>query len=398
MIGSICSEPRVLEVMRIVNIIILIIKIAIPIILIVIGMLDFAKAVSVGADDALPNSIKTFVKRIIVAILIFLIPTFISIIFSITSSSKDYKNCLEVRTKEEINAIYLQVEEKLVAEAESSNNISDYTNAYGYLINIKDDNKRQEFQDRLAEVKKIIDEKNKSDYPIVDIDTSSDYGKDIPVTDELKAACKLILNQDKVKIRLIACSGKNAAENPSDLPGGGTPSGGQMNGEWVANSTIPLSRYRMGMFFGEIGPLQYNSNQTFFQAFSLMYTTFFLNQVVPKYMSIGQPNDFSNEYTFYTGECAQVYKDSQYNAYYVSGQYKSIIDTTESATRYLILANKEGHLVHVRYNTTSHILEAMYDAASSGKDVQGVIDATRNANKFTENYVGATVYDCRNIK
>ena len=62
-----------------------IIKIAIPIILIVLGIIDFTKAVF-ASDAELMNKAKTdFAKRIAIAILIFLVPTILNLILGLAN-------------------------------------------------------------------------------------------------------------------------------------------------------------------------------------------------------------------------------------------------------------------------------------------------------------------------
>ena len=82
MLLFICDNPDVLNVMRIVKIAITIVKIAVPIILIVSLMLTFAQAVISDDKDALNKQLKLAVNKMITAVLIFLVPTFISIIFN----------------------------------------------------------------------------------------------------------------------------------------------------------------------------------------------------------------------------------------------------------------------------------------------------------------------------
>ena len=60
-----------------------IIKIAVPIILVIFGMLDFGKAMAAGDDKIIKDSQKKFVTRIIAGIAIFLITTITQLIFSI---------------------------------------------------------------------------------------------------------------------------------------------------------------------------------------------------------------------------------------------------------------------------------------------------------------------------
>lgn len=59
MILQICDNPTVLSVMRIVNIAILIIKIVVPILLILTGMITLLKTIKVGEEDLLAKAKKT---------------------------------------------------------------------------------------------------------------------------------------------------------------------------------------------------------------------------------------------------------------------------------------------------------------------------------------------------
>ena len=154
MILSICSEPKVLEVMRIVNIVISIIKIVVPILLILFCMIDGVKATMSGDTEKLG---KVIVARLIAAILIFFIPTFINLIVTSTTGNNDYKNCLIVRSRSQINSLYNVQEEALVKKAETTKDLSDYNTAVIYLNNIKDKEKYNEFSERLDKVKEEID-------------------------------------------------------------------------------------------------------------------------------------------------------------------------------------------------------------------------------------------------
>ena len=79
MILNICDNGDVLSVMRIVNITVLIIKIAIPIILILSLSINYLKAVYTSDNDALVKANKQAVNKMIAAILIFFIPTFVNV-------------------------------------------------------------------------------------------------------------------------------------------------------------------------------------------------------------------------------------------------------------------------------------------------------------------------------
>ena len=158
MIASICSEPSFLNVTRIINLFINIICVAVPIVLIIVLALKFAKVVASGDTNEMEKTKKSAITNIIAAVLIFLIPTFVSMIVGLAFPNQDYKNCLKSLSREEINEMYDKVMEDLVVRAEDSLGISDYSNAISYLTNIKDEKKRQEYSDRLAAVNEKIEE------------------------------------------------------------------------------------------------------------------------------------------------------------------------------------------------------------------------------------------------
>lgn len=103
MILSFCDNPEVLSVFRIIKIVIQIIKIAVPIILIVSGSISFVRAMH-NADNN--EAIKSFVRKIIAAVLVFLIPTFVFVIAEISSNDMAFKKCLVDATGEGIDKAY----------------------------------------------------------------------------------------------------------------------------------------------------------------------------------------------------------------------------------------------------------------------------------------------------
>ena len=62
-----------------------IVKIFIPILLIVLGIVDFTKAVFSGKSDDMSKSQKTFIKRILAAVLVFIAPFFINLILDLAN-------------------------------------------------------------------------------------------------------------------------------------------------------------------------------------------------------------------------------------------------------------------------------------------------------------------------
>ena len=88
------------------------IKVVIPIILIVMGMLDMGKAVTSGKDDEVKKQLKVFLFRAIAAILVFFVPTIVGMIMQAVNSAtksdatKDtcgYKDCIKAATGVDAN-------------------------------------------------------------------------------------------------------------------------------------------------------------------------------------------------------------------------------------------------------------------------------------------------------
>ncbi|MDE5539285.1 MAG: hypothetical protein K2J20_02220 [Bacilli bacterium] len=76
---KICSG--LLPVWQIVGWILTIFKIVIPIIIIIFGMIDLGKAVVASKDDEIKKSIKSLAMRAVAGIVIFFIPTLVSLVF-----------------------------------------------------------------------------------------------------------------------------------------------------------------------------------------------------------------------------------------------------------------------------------------------------------------------------
>ena len=75
-----CSDDGVRKAMQILGYVIFIAKIIAPLILIVIGMMDFSKAVTSSDEKALRKAIEALVRRLIAAVFVLLAPTLLLII------------------------------------------------------------------------------------------------------------------------------------------------------------------------------------------------------------------------------------------------------------------------------------------------------------------------------
>ncbi len=83
-VGGFCYETASLW--QFVGIALLVVKIVIPIILIILGMVDLGKAVVSSEDKAVSKAATRLLWRIIAAVIIFFIPTIVSAIFALIGS------------------------------------------------------------------------------------------------------------------------------------------------------------------------------------------------------------------------------------------------------------------------------------------------------------------------
>lgn len=72
-------------------------KIVIPILLIILGSIDFGKAVVAQKDDEIKSAAKSFAFRAVAAIVIFILPSVITMIINwaldISGTEMDYQGC-----------------------------------------------------------------------------------------------------------------------------------------------------------------------------------------------------------------------------------------------------------------------------------------------------------------
>ena len=89
--GDLCDELK--PILRIVGIVIWGIRVAVPVILIVVGSIDLAKAVTEKSEDKIKEAQNKLVKKAIAAGLVFLVSILVSFVMKIVGS-KDYEECM----------------------------------------------------------------------------------------------------------------------------------------------------------------------------------------------------------------------------------------------------------------------------------------------------------------
>lgn len=89
-----CNNKGVKQTLKFIGTLLLIAKIVVPVLLIIFGIIEFAKAMTSTDSDAISKATKSFIFKLISAIIIFILPTIINFIFSnIVTDGSGYNQC-----------------------------------------------------------------------------------------------------------------------------------------------------------------------------------------------------------------------------------------------------------------------------------------------------------------
>lgn len=75
-----CTNPEILKVIYFFLLIVDIVKIVIPIILIILGIIDFSKSVVISDEKVQKKSLNLFLKRLLYGILVFAVPWIVEVV------------------------------------------------------------------------------------------------------------------------------------------------------------------------------------------------------------------------------------------------------------------------------------------------------------------------------
>lgn len=93
------GRDAILTMIYYVKLVLRILQIAVPIGLILFGTIDMAKAVIAGDEKKMKEAQKPFIKRIVSAVIVFLIPYIVSVVVGLVTSNGDYKGCWDAAEK-----------------------------------------------------------------------------------------------------------------------------------------------------------------------------------------------------------------------------------------------------------------------------------------------------------
>ena len=157
-----CEDGDVLTTIKNILVMVKIVKVVLPTIVILASIVSFSKTIGSNKEDNLKDATNKLIKRLIAAIIVVFIPTFINgIITLISTEQNNYELCIENANDESIKQAYYNKAKKLIQKARDTLEISYYREALNYLDNVKDKSQKEELNTDLEEVKYYIDLLNK---------------------------------------------------------------------------------------------------------------------------------------------------------------------------------------------------------------------------------------------
>lgn len=93
--GGITNIPR--KIPELTNTLIVIIQVAVPVVLVIIGSLDFLKGITAQKEDEIKKGQQLFIKRLILAVIIFFVIVITKFLVSIVAdnSSQNIVDCID---------------------------------------------------------------------------------------------------------------------------------------------------------------------------------------------------------------------------------------------------------------------------------------------------------------
>jgi len=158
---TICLNPDVLSAMYIINNVITIIKVLVPVLIIITGVISLAKAVMSEDDSLLKSSVQMLITKFFIGAAIFFVPTIFNAIFSLVAPKTNFVDCFTKATPTNIQKAYLDIAMNKVAAAEKSMDDLDYSQAYLAVLKVKDQTAQKNLQERLLIVRASIQKEKK---------------------------------------------------------------------------------------------------------------------------------------------------------------------------------------------------------------------------------------------
>lgn len=223
MMLNICSDGDILKVMRLIKIIITIIRIVVPLLLIYSLAKGYLDTVKSGELD---KELKKSVTKIVAAVIIFLVPTFVRVIVKFTDVNNNYYDCISNSTKDGIESAYVNTAKSRLETAKQTLSIGDYNAAYEAYKEVNTKSEKDNLSDELVELQSAINIKREIDI------LSNDYSdaKYNSINSEISR-----LNNSEYKSNLsskLNTVRQTAISNANNNSSSNTTTSGTMNG-WI---------------------------------------------------------------------------------------------------------------------------------------------------------------------
>jgi len=158
-IGDVCTDPDAMRVLLFVKNLIVIAKFGIPLVIIVLASIDFAKLTVGSHPEEIKKAATKLAYRIASAVIVFFVPSIVSLVYGLVTDGVNVNACFDNATSENIKLAYEKRADILVVAAEASLKVADYEMAYSEVTLLEDGTSKSNYLSRLATVKKTIEDK-----------------------------------------------------------------------------------------------------------------------------------------------------------------------------------------------------------------------------------------------
>lgn len=154
-----CENVLFLVVFKIVNSIIAVAKIALPLIIIVMGSLDLVKFATKGTQEEFTAAMKKFAYRFVAAVVIFFLPTIVKALMNTLITDLETYNidCLFNVTEENISLAKTRNATEAVQYAEENPTYQNYEQARRYINRVTDEAQKSALTTKNEAIKEKLD-------------------------------------------------------------------------------------------------------------------------------------------------------------------------------------------------------------------------------------------------
>lgn len=160
---DVCTEPNILKVILFIKTLLKYILFIIPMGLIVMISIDFAKNVIAGNVDNMKKNLSIAIKRIIYCLALFLVPTIVSTAMSLLGNlNVNYATCITNAESSKINEFILSKAQNTVAKLEKNPTDYNLIEAKEAVSQVTDKTTKNNLEQRISVMKEQIDAQKES--------------------------------------------------------------------------------------------------------------------------------------------------------------------------------------------------------------------------------------------